>query len=457
MPIMIFMTGFYHRFTLLISSFTEHYIKTSLIALLAVIVVILSSCEGKPTSIGRELLPPSDFVSIFSDTMNVKAYTMYSDSIVSGNPTTSYLGTFHDPYFGSDTAEFVSQIRLVSNWPKANVVIDSIHLYLRFLSVKGNVNQPIKLKMSEIAKKIFVDSTYYSSQNVPLTGYSITCDLPSGLRTDTINEVTIKVPASFGEYIARDTSMLFHSNSKPDFRSYFRGIYFQLITEEPVMISLSVTPATSGYTNYFNFYMHDQTTGTDLTPFTFALDAVSQNAAFNIYRHDFAAADPGKKILHINDTNFLDTVAYVQIMNGVYTRLVIPGLKAIKDNPALDKISVNKARIIIPVFYDQSLYRASTIPQQAYMRYLTGTGSKSIVPDYLISTDFFDGKPDTLANVDVYKFNIATYVQGYLEDKKNVLKPEVEIFLPSTSSHNAILKANNSHPRIKFEFTYTKF
>ncbi len=455
------MTGLYHRFTLLISSFTEHYIKTFLIALLAGIAIILASCEGNPTVIGGELLPPSDFVSVFSDTMSVKAYTMYSDSIPSGNPSTSYLGTLYDPYFGTDTAEFVSQMRLVSNWPKGFAGVDSIRLHLHLLSVTGNVSQPLRLKMSEIAKEIFVDSTYYSSQKVPLTGYSITCDLPSGLRADTINDITIKVSPDFGEYVARDTSMLFHSNTIPDFRSYFRGIYFQLIAQEPVMISLSVEPATDGYaySNYFNFYMHDKN-GAALTPFTFAFDAVSRNAAFNRYIHDFDAAVPGKKIKHINDTNVLDTISYVQKMNGVYTRLVIPGLEDIKNGPDRARISVNKARIIIPVYYDYSLYKPSTIPQQAYMRYLTGTGSKSIVPDYFVSsvsTDFYGGTPDTLANVNVYKFNIPTFVQVYLDDKNNVLKPEVEIFLPSASSHNAILKANNSHPRIKFEFTYTKF
>jgi hypothetical protein len=454
MPITIFMTGFYHRFVQPLRSFSEHYIKIFLFTLLAGFVILMSSCEGDPTAIGIKLLPTSDFISVKStDTMNVRSFTMYSDSIPSDNPSVSYLGYLYDPYFGKSSAEFVSQLRLASTWTAEYFVIDSIKLYLKLLNVVGSVDKPTQLVMSEIAEQIYTDSTYYSSQTVPLTGYSVTCSLPSDLQADTINNIVIDVPVSFGEYITRDTSMLFHSSSKPDFRSYFKGIYFQLVSDESIFLSLSVAPPTTSYSNYFLFYMHDGY-GTAIT-FVFTLDAVSRNAAFNLYVHDYNAAEPAKKIEHINDTSYLDTLSYVQIMNGLYTKVTIPGLKNIKNDPSMDNISVNKARLIFPVFYDQVIYKPSTIASQVYMRYITGSGSKFIIPDYLISPSFFDGKPDTTANV--YNVNLAAYVQSYLEDKTNTLKPELELFLSSSSAKNAILKANSSHTPVKFDFTYSKF
>jgi hypothetical protein len=158
-----------------------------------------------------------------------------------------------------------------------------------------------------------------------------------------------------------------------------------------------------------------------------------------------------------NDTNYLDTVSYVQTMNGAYTKIKIPELETVRENPDMKNISVNKARLIIPVYYDGLIYKPSTIPSIVYLRYVTSTGSKYIIPDYSISSAFYDGSPDTTATVTVYNLNIPAFLQAYFEDTSNKIKPELEIFLTSSSSNNVILKANNSHTPVKLEFTYTKF
>jgi hypothetical protein len=93
------------------------------------------------------------------------------------------------------------------------------------------------------------------------------------------------------------------------------------------------------------------------------------------------------------------------------------------------------------------------------LRYKTKTGSKYYVPDFdLNGADqnhiFFDGKIDTIANR--YNFNIAAFVQGYLEDATDAIKPELELF-QGAGTKNVILKANNSKSPVKFELTYTKF
>ena len=455
MPIINFMTRYYHSSIHFLRTFSDHFIKYFLFALLTGLVYLISSCEGDPSHIGGKLLPSSDFVNIVStDTINVRAYTMYSDSIESDNPQYSYLGSFYDPYFGTTTGEFVSQLRLGTSWTYDYFFIDSIKLHLRLLNVTGNINQTIRLKMTEIAKQIYVDSVYYSSQIVQVTDSTWTVDLPDSLKADTINNITINVPVRFGKNITRDTSMLFHSNSKPDFRSYFKGIYFQLISSEPVFMTLSVAPSSGGYSNYFYFYMHNEV-GSPIT-FIFPLDAVTRNAAFNRYIHDFDAAEAGKKLEHINDMNYLDTLTYAQRMNGVYSKIVIPGLEDIKNNPAMKNIAVNKARLIFPIVYDAHTYKRSTIPSSLYLKYQLNDTVQKLVPDYeMLGSTFFDGRPDTTA--DVYKLNIPTFVQKYLDDKTNKIKPELELFLPAVSSNNVILKANSSHTPVRFEFTWTKF
>ncbi|MDQ1332094.1 MAG: hypothetical protein QG576_128, partial [Bacteroidota bacterium] len=63
---------------------------------------------------------------------------MYSNSVQSDNPSTSYLGQLYDPYFGTTTASFVTQIRMGSEWTNDSFVIDSIKLYLNLLTVTGS-------------------------------------------------------------------------------------------------------------------------------------------------------------------------------------------------------------------------------------------------------------------------------------------------------------------------------
>ena len=127
-----------------------------------------------------------------------------------------------------------------------------------------------------------------------------------------------------------------------------------------------------------------------------------------------------------------------------------------KNDPSFDKIGVNKARLTIPAYFDGDLYRPATAPSQLYLRYSTNDGNKYIVPDYNIDSyhSFFDGKIDTTTYK--YGFNLASFVQGYLEDATDEVKPELEMFQYS-GTNNVIFKANNSKTPVKFEFTYTKF
>lgn len=415
----------------------------------------MGSCEEDPAKIGRKILPGSDFVNIEStDTITVRSFTMYSDSVESDNPSTSYLGEIYDPYFGTIISEFVTQVRLGSRWEPEYFVIDSIKLYLELLNVSGSVDKPQYLSFWEIAEQIYTDSTYYSNQYVPLTGFKVADILLPNLKADTINNLEIDIPLEFGYHVTRDTSMLFHHSADPDFRSYFKGLLFQLTSpEEAVFASLSIDPpgAYETYMNYFVFFMHDADGYSK--QFYLILDAFSRNAAFNIFKHDYSTAEPDKEILHIND-GYADTLSYIQMMNGLNTRLMIPGLSDIKNDPAMKNISVNKARIILPVHYDNVIYKPSTLPSQIFMRSVTSTGRKYLIPDYSVNSSFYDGTPDTTRNV--YNINISTWLQNYIENQSDTMTTTFELFLLPSSSNNVILKANDSHTPVKFEFTYTR-
>lgn len=419
----------------------------------------LVSCEEDPTIIGKGLLPESDFVSIKSiDTLHAVSYTMYDDSARTDNPTKAYLGQIYDPYFGTTTASFVSQIRMAETWDDESFNIDSVKLFMVLNEVKGASGIAPRIRLTEIDRQIYTDSAYYSGTSIPLVdsiSYEVT--LPT-LKADTANEIVVALPVEFGRHLTRDTAKLFYSNTKPDFRSYFKGLYFEMIpAADPLMVSLSLTPGSTGYySNSIVIYMHSND-GTKKA-YSFVLDAANRNAAFARFKHDFSTAVSGTGIQHINDFH-KDTLSYLQYLNGVYTRIVIPGLEDIKNDPALKNMGVNRARLTIPAHLDGNLYKPSTIPSQLYLRYRTASGAKFVVPDYSVDEyhSFFDGKLDStdLNNV-VYNFNLAAFIQKYLDDSSGDIKPELEVFQGSGTT-NLILKANNSKRPVKFEFTYTLF
>ncbi len=459
MPIMIFMTRYYNIFQYpcrfeSVNSFINKFFSLPVIIL---VVFFVTSCEGDPTRIGAGLLPGSDFVITRGiDTLTARSFTMYDDSIASDHPQVSYLGQTYDPYFGTTTAGFVTQIRLRPIWDDLPFVIDSVKLILHLYDVKGGGAPDVihTIKLSEISEQIYTDKEYYSNREVPLTGYTVDNIVLPALKADTINDIEINLPVSFGEYLTRDTAKLFHNNNKPDFRAFFKGLYFEMTpSTDPLLVTISLIPSNAGYyNNYIVLFMHDEAAAPK--EFYFILDAKNTNASYNKISHDFTTAEPVKRIPHIND-GYSDTLSYLQSLNGVYTRIILPGLESLKNDPAFDNIAVNKARLTVPVHIDGDLYDISAAPSQLFLRYRSKSGTKYLISDYNSSNpSFFDGQIDTTAVN--YNFNIPGYVQKYLEDATGEIKPELELFQLGGTT-NVILKANASKSQVKFDLTYTKF
>ncbi len=455
MPIMTFMTRYYHscKNHFRVKSVLHNYFFFFCFSFFALTVTVLTSCEEDPTKIGTSILPGNDFVFINStDTLSIWSYTMYNSSERTDNPSYSFMGQLNDPYFGTTTTEFVSQVRLQRPLVDQEYVIDSVKIFLELTVLSGSTDLIQTLRMTEIAEQIYIDSAYYSDTMLDTTEVGLAVNLPR-LRSDTLNKVSVRLPNSFGEYILRDKSKFFYSNSQPDFRSYFKGLYFRLNPSvDPLLVTVRLAPSSSGdYTNYIIIYMKDLTG--KITDYIFVLDPTNRNACFNRFAHDFSTADPDKEIKNINQP-VRDTLSYLQYLNGVFTRIVIPGLENFKTNPDLSKIAVNKARLTVPIFFDGEDYTPSNAPKELRLRYRTKSGFTYDVPDYTYDPDFFDGKIDTIAKT--YTFNIPNFVQIYLDDATGFIKPELEIYQPS-GTRNAILRANDNSKPVKLGFSYTRY
>lgn len=460
MPIMNFMTRYYHSFSFKfrVDPTSRNFFGFFHSGLFILALFSVMACEEGPTKLGSELLPGSDFITINStDTLSAWSYTTNEVSTPTNSPGVAFIGDTYDPYFGTTTAGFVSQVRLGSKWSYGPVTIDSMKLNLK-LSIKGgSADVPHTMRISEISDMLSLDSTYYNNTPANLTGFEVTAQLPK-LKPDTINTVSFAVPVSFGEYLIRDTTKIFYSTSKPDFRNYFKGVYLRLDkTTDPLMVTFNITSTAAlgtGYNNFFVLYMHD-TTFTSIS-YYFILDPVHANACYNKFERDYSAAEPGKRITHLNDYTYRDTLSYIQSLDGLYTKIIFPGLDSLKKKLGAGKVSVNKARLAVPVYYDGNEYTIETVPASLRMRFTNNSGLKQDVPDYLLDSNhqFYDG---TLHKTDsTYYFNIASYIQLFFDDKVNAYKPEVELYQGTTVLSSAILRTSKNRLPVKFQLTYTK-
>ena len=449
MPIMISMTRFYHNSKLFYRFISVLFHNSAIFFPTAIFLLLLSvtSCEEKPTTIGSDLLPGKDFVKIIStDTIGVAASTLYTDGIITNARTYSYLGRIYDPYFGDTRTDFVSQLRLLAKWSGIGSppIVDSVVFYFSISGAKGKLDTTTihLIKLYEITEQLNSTVAYYSNRD-PNAGMEIgTFPLPP-IPKDTVQSMSITLPTWFGIYLLTDTTKLEQEGDANDFRSYFKGLYITMLdSPDPFLAAIEFTNSDFFIRVYYSNY---KTSG-----LTYDFIMNTNSVRYNRYKHKFATATSAAKV---DTTRFgiKDTLVYLQSFSGVFPQIKMPGLTYIKNN--LLPISVNKARLTFSVFLDSTNFNTTNVPPLILMKYTKSDTVKYVVPDYQVSSAFYDGAFNSTSKT--YTFNLASFVQEYLEGR--ITDPVVEMYYPEGEYKNVILRANKSHSPVKFDFTYTRF
>jgi len=417
------------------------FIKKQLILVPLAALIFVASCEEDATKIGRGILPASDFENIVTtDTFTLQLFSRYTDTTKSVDPSVSFLGKLQDPFFGLTATDFVTQLWLYESWPELGLLhVDSLKLTIGISEIIGNMAGTNHVNIYEIDEFLHKDSVYYVNRNVPIKQLLGSFEIPVFTEGDTV--LTVHLPVEFGEELLRDTTRLFLSNDTADFRNYFNGLYFEYVqTDDNHMLGVDLI---GGNTTLSLYYSDGDTISRSYLFLT-----NSKCVRYNRYLRDFETADPEKKIKYINQP-FLDTLAYVQSFDGVYTKIVMPGLEGLKDQMP---IAINKARIYLPVYLEENVYTEEMIPGQILARYVDSTGVKRYLDDYNLSASFLDGEYDYINNR--YSLNIVNFVQKYLDG--NIPEPAIELFLPGFSGINLIMRANGASLSPVMEVAFTE-
>jgi hypothetical protein len=407
-----------------------------LLPLSALLVVVFSSCEQNPSKIGIGLLPDEDFVNVYStDTLDIKAYTMYNEQSISADSTRMFAGGIQDPYFGSTHCDFITQLRLVVPWPHDTVNIDSVKLQFQLSDVSGDTTAVHYIRLYETGTLLTDSAEFYSGQDPDTIKFLGEYPMPVLVEDSTY---AVRLPDWVGEYLLRDTTSFLPATDF--YTTFFKGLYFGIRSEtNPVLITLAANESPLAITIYYH-------TPSDVK-YNYSFVATNRAVNYNRFTHDYTTADPDKKIQHINDL-VADTVAYLQAYKGVYSRFDIPSLSAFRDTA---RIGVNKARLYVPVYLDDEFFPEADVPARIFLRYRDSEGNEVAILDLIHDVGFLDG---TYYNAkDYYIFNITSFVQQYLEGV--VENPSVEMYYPLASDSNVIFKVNANDPTVRFEFVYT--
>lgn len=398
--------------------------------------LIAVSCNDDPTGIGKELLPDEDFIAVYAtDTVKVRAYTMYNENSVSSDSTKMITGGIYDAYFGDTYCDFVTQLRLLDSLRKSVINIDSV--FLRFIpsAITGDTAAVHYIRIYETGTELTDPDIYYSGQDPDTIKFLGEYPMPV-LKAD--SSYSVRIGNWVGEYLLRDTAM-FRPASR-FYKEFFKGLYFGVRSEtNPVLMTLTAADNPLAITIYYH--------ASDTIARNYSFVATERAVNYNRFTHDRTTAEPDKQIIHVNDF-VLDTAAYLQTFQGIYVRLDMPSLASYRGTP---RMAVNKARIIAPVHLDGDAYQEKDLPAQILVRYRNNEDTELAIPDMLHGLPYLDGTYNK--DKKSYIFNITSFVQQYIDEK--IDNPSVEFFFPLTAKKNVIFKANGNNPSFRLEFAYT--
>jgi len=435
------------------------------LASLTILISLFYSCKKDPYQVGINLLPPSDTLNIkTTDTATIQAHTVFQDSIRTDETTLSILGSIMDPIFGSTTAGFYMQYRLSAEAPDfgVNPILDSVILKIPYGNIYGDSNAIQTLKVYEISKDFFYDSTYYSDQSLPtyshlLANYSFKPRrydslTIGGLRTEPQIRVNLgQFSNYFGNKILNAPAAALSTNV--NFLTFMKGLYIQ--SERAVSGGALLSFDPTAIVSQIQLYFHNATTDS----LQFSIVGNSSCARFNHFDHNnyYNASPEFRQQVVQHDTTLGKDNLYVQGLAGVRVRLRLPYLKNFGKS---GKIAVNSALLTIK---NEQTDTSLAPPVKLTLVVVDSVGNVAFLSDENEGTSYAGGYYNPTPRT--YQFRITRHMQQVLDGKiKNY-----DMYLMANDPSASVLITNRinligtkpqlpalSADRIKLQVIYTK-
>ena len=405
-----------------------------------------TSCYNEPGFLGNNLLPDEDVYKVKIDSsFKVSAFTLTKDSLNSFLASEGVMGYINSEVFGSTKGSFIGRYlpgKSTDGYGGPTATADSILFYFTASSFYGDSTKELTLKIHEVTDT----SLFWDKQNA-LSPIDANAYNPTPLVTTTLKgegSLKLPLPLSFGQSLIDSLAL---TDSKI-FYTKFKGFYVTF-DEFPGYGGVVYNLSTSNM--YLRLYYHyvKQFDGKDSTikaskTFTFG-------SRFYEYLHDYAKADPAKKIQHLNDTITQDTVFYTQSLGGVYGKITFPDLAQWRDSLP---IVVHRAELIIGKADATTSLPDSTISQLLFY-YKDGSEWVGLIEDQTSSTNTLSSNGSYRTFRNGYSVNITYHFQKMLNGEYSDNSLYVFPNSNTTIRHGVLKSGQNSTP-IKLKLTYTK-
>jgi hypothetical protein len=372
------------------------------------LALTIISCKKKKSPIGQDALPSgSEMSSAGIDTFQLKTYTVKEDSVISMDPEFNIVGSYNDPVFGPQEANFYTQLKLSGFSPDfgdlTQATIDSCVLAFEYGGYYGELSEQL-FKVYEISDELTRDSTYKRTSTVPVNSQQLVPTSNNQGRitpapfdqavvgADTLNpQLRIPIDTTFGRQLLQ---LAEGSTNDEDFLQNFNGLFVKVNNgmqspDDGSIVYLATSRPASKLTVYY-------TQNGDQEKFDFIVNG--QAIDFNHFDNDFS----GTRVEQvINDSTLGQEEYYAQAFT---TRAKID-FKTIDSLPK--DIIVHKATLELPVSYylESDIYPSSNVIVSAQL--FAGDDRK-----YIINEVTF--QPSSRS----YIIDLRTYVQ-------NIIKGEI--------------------------------
>ena len=365
------------------------------IILLSLIIGLIAVSCTDPNTIGLEVQPTSDNITI-SDTSSFSWQTTQTeseDSLRTDEAINLILGGLDDPTFGYNNSGFYTQILLTENNTDLgiNPIVDSVKLSYTYLGYYGDLEDFTSLDVLVLQEDIYKDSIYYS------TSYTIPVpDDMSYVESFSVSEdasenpsLTIRLIGDFGQEILDLENEGLKDNET--FLENFKGISV-VASGQNTMLYLN--PA--GSNSFLKIYYHNDESGTDTLSLDFELGGDA--ARINLFN-----PKPLESISQV------DGKIYIQSMSGYKAKISVNNKDSIKS--ILQGKAINKVTMSFDIEEGSQIDYAAH--DKLFLVRVNDQGSNIFLTDYTIEGEtHFGGNLDD----DNYEFNITRYFYQLLNN-----------------------------------------
>jgi len=420
--------------------------KTAIAFLIGGLTLFVWSGCNNSEEVGLNLTTPGErFHYVIDSSAQVQIATLRQDSLTSEKRTSSLLGCMNDPVFGRTYAHLLTQLRLSSNEVEfgAGATLDSAMLLMKYQTWYGDTTTLQEIKIYELLKDIYVDSTYYS--NLDVNGFYDPAS-PVGTfsyrPTPDRDSVLIKLNDDFGQRLLdTDTAYL---SSNVEWLKYMRGLYLEAQTTDQngSIISYNFSGGKSRLTLYYHNDVSDS--------LKYEIVINSNSTWVNLFSHDYSQSTFGSQI---NDSVYTHPQAFLQGASGVraHVKITFPdSVLALLESG----VAVNKAELIFKAAPDAGLANFER-PKTLRVFNAKTNGTNEFIDDLALGEVYYGGIYDEQTGS--YSFNIGRHVQNLLHPDPLQRKANTGLFLvlseERTSAARLIL--DNAPGSVQLILTYT--